>query len=467
MLFRPALGRAAATGQFPVIVSDFWPYYSRYLDPSILPNPRFFAAHGYVDVVCAMRGTFTSGGTFPGWWAPTDVTDDYDVIHWAAAQPWSTGHVGQEGASYGGINTLKAGAAAPPGLDAIAPQFAFNDAYLGYFYPGGIPDDPSQSPAPGVQDYRGVTPRQQDAIWAEHPFDDAFWQQASVPAKKIRVPTLMVGGWLDYMVVGDIANYQAINPADSWLVMGPWEHALAAPNVLEPMLLAWFDHWLQHRPTAPLPTSRVLSFEMPTQGGAGWTQMSSYPLPAASHQELVLNTDRTLSSTAGPPGEQSYTVNPHDAPASICFPPGTCDTSKDMRAQDARRLTFTTSPLKHDLVVIGSVTVHLRATLSATDGNFVVKLMDAAPGGAVHEATVGYLKASHRLSQTSSSPVAAGRPAWYTIAIWPTDWRFRAGHQLRLSLTSGDSPKIAADAPAGTVTVATGTGGSYADLPAG
>jgi predicted acyl esterase len=110
--------------------------------------------------------------------------------------------------------------------------------------------------------------------------------------------------------------------------------------------------------------------------------------------------------------------------------------------------------------------VHLRAALSAMDGNLVVKVEDVAPGGAVHQVSVGYLKASHRLSQSTPTAVVPNQPTDFMISVWPTDWRFPKGDRLRLSITSGDYPKIAPDAPNGTVTVLTGQGGSFVDLKA-
>ncbi|MGE5155896.1 MAG: CocE/NonD family hydrolase [Betaproteobacteria bacterium] len=466
VLFRPAIGAEPEPGRFPVIVSNFWPYYNsqyQFLDPAQNPNAQFFAERGYADLVCSMRGTHDSSGVFPGWFMPTDVTDDYDLIEWAARQPWSNGIVGQEGASYGGINTLKAAAARPPHLVAIAPQFAFENAYLGYFYPGGIPNDASQSPAPGVTDYRGVTPEQQNATWSAHPLDDGFWRQASVPTGDINVPTLMVGGWNDYMVLGDIANYKSLPPGRRWLVMGPWEHASVAPSTLQPMLLVWFDHWLKRLPDAHLPSARVTSFQMPEQGGR-WTTMATYPPANAEAMRFDLRTDQTLDNSAGPAGTQSYAVDPHDGPPAICFPPGVCNPMADMASADAHRLTFTSTPFNRAVNLIGGMQVHLRAALSATDGNIVVKVMDVGPDGTDHQISVGYLKASHRLSQSHLAAVIPGEWLDLNVTVWPTDWLLNRGHRLRISLTSGDYPKIAPDAPAGTVTVATGKGGSFIEL---
>jgi predicted acyl esterase len=112
------------------------------------------------------------------------------------------------------------------------------------------------------------------------------------------------------------------------------------------------------------------------------------------------------------------------------------------------------------MVVAGSMQVHLRAALSATDGNLVAKVMDVSPNGEVHQASVGYMRASHRLSQSHPTPIAPNKLTDFLISVWPMDWRFAAADRLRLTLTSGDYPKIAPDAPPGTVTIATGKGGS-------
>jgi hypothetical protein len=61
-------------------------------------------------------------------------------------------------------------------------------------------------------------------------------------------------------------------------------------------------------------------------------------------------------------------------------------------------------------------------------------------------------------------PVEPGKPTEFPVHVWATHWRFAKGHSIRLSVSSGDLPRIEPDAPAGTVDVLTGAGGSYADL---
>src|SRR4029079_1626141 len=74
-------------------------------------------------------------------------------------------------------------------------------------------------------------------------------------------------------------------------------------------------------------------------------------------------------------------------------------------------------------------------------------------------------KASHRLGHERLAEITPGKLYDFGVHVWGTHWRFAAGHQLRLSVSSGDLPRIEPDAPAGTVEIATGAGGTYADVP--
>jgi len=67
------------------------------------------------------------------------LTDGYDVIETAAAQPWVKGHkVGMVGLSYPGISQLFVAQMQPPSLAAIAPESVIEDAVRSTLAPGGI-----------------------------------------------------------------------------------------------------------------------------------------------------------------------------------------------------------------------------------------------------------------------------------------------------------------------------------------
>jgi predicted acyl esterase len=111
--------------------------------------------------------------------------------------------------------------------------------------------------------------------------------------------------------------------------------------------------------------------------------------------------------------------------------------------------------------------MHLSAALSTPDGNLVVRLEDLAPNGASYVITTGWLRASHRLSHEHPTELEPNRPYDFTIPLWPTDWNIKAGHYLRVTISSGDLQMIepSAQHKDSTVMVYAGKYGSTIDLP--
>ena len=101
------------------------------------PDPVWWAGQGYAVVNCDLRGAGTSGGR-GSLLSDQEAEDVYDLIEWAADQPWSSGSVGLLGVSYLAISQWKAAALAPPHLRAICPWEGFTDAYRDLAFPGGI-----------------------------------------------------------------------------------------------------------------------------------------------------------------------------------------------------------------------------------------------------------------------------------------------------------------------------------------
>ena len=75
----------------------------------------FWVSRGYVHVIANVRGTSGSGGTF-GFFDPQERQDMYDLVEWAAAQPWCDGNVGMIGISYFAMTQLEAAVERPPHL---------------------------------------------------------------------------------------------------------------------------------------------------------------------------------------------------------------------------------------------------------------------------------------------------------------------------------------------------------------
>ena len=60
---------------------------------------NFYVRRGYALLIINITGTHKSGGTF-GNIDPQSIQDVYEVVEWAARQPWCDGNVGMTGVSH-------------------------------------------------------------------------------------------------------------------------------------------------------------------------------------------------------------------------------------------------------------------------------------------------------------------------------------------------------------------------------
>ena len=458
----PGEGKSAT---FPAILNNIEPYYRFQNDA----QDTFFAKHGYVAMSCDARGAKGSiaAGPLVDPFSETEQHDMYDLVEWMAKQPWSNGDVAVGGYSYGATLAYLGAAQRPPHLRAVAARASYANLYKEMVYLGGIRGLDVQGWQLGLVSNTLINP-----IWRQHPLYDSYWAERVIDDKydalrASKVPILDYSGWYDIYPDGATRNYMALR-GQTWLVMN-WGAHLDSSPVPDSGLLAWYDHWLMKLPDAPLPDDKVISYEMPrvnSASGHGWTTFPDWPPPTSGPVRLRFNTDASLAETPDPRGSVSYEVDPADGSATY-WNHGYSEASgpADEQAQDLARVTFTTPPLEKDVVVAGATEVNLRAALSATDGNLVVRMMDVEPSGASIIVATGYLKASHRLGHERLAAITPGTMYEFPVHVWATHWRFAAGHHLRLSVSSGDLPRIEPDAPAGTVEIATGAGGAYADVP--
>ncbi|KNC13452.1 hydrolase [Arthrobacter sp. RIT-PI-e] len=442
-LYRPGTSPTdVAPGTFPGIVYEYTAY-ARNAE-QFGEEAGYFVEHGYNALVCQARGSGESPGLLDPF-SPQEQRDNYDVIEWLAQHPSSTGKIGQMGVSYGGHSTLLVAVNKPPHLEAIIPANGIHDWYENTIYHGGIY-------SPRIRSWQASTAPSTLETYAEHPLYDDFWRDRSVMSRweNLTIPTLEINGWYDRYRDGMVKNYQA-RPENVWLVSGPWEHGWPSGQPEDIGLggyLAWWDHWLQDDQAAPLPAEHVTSYEISSTGvSAGWQQFDQWPADRARELTLHLRHDGSLSRGAGRPGEQGFTVNTESTPP-----------------EPHEQLTFSTAPMRQDMVLAGDATADLRTSFTAADGNIALVLYDQAPDGTTTRVTEGWLKASHRDTHTRLSPVEPGETYDMGVHIWPTHYRIPAGHRLVLRVSSDDHPQIESTAPDGDVTVKTGARGSTLKL---
>lgn len=471
-LTRPSISGAPATGRFPGIVNDFTPYGLVENEPTDYSN--YMARRGYAVLVCDIRGTGASPGPSYAYPSPGQADDGYDVVEWLAAQDFSSGEVGMSGTSYGGYTTMQVAALQPPHLTAVSPTVPPVDTYHEIFYPGGVPGDADWQWVRGPAVADAEFPERQLETFAAHPDYDDYWSSQSLAGTHgdVTVPVLIWGGWFDVFRSGEINHFRGMRAAGSehtWAVMGPWVHGTSWEQEMEPIPLgahlAWFDHWLRGDRSAPLPAAPLTSFEWSGTSGT-WRHLDSWAR-AGDRRSLALTRTGGLRPGGAKSAILAHRIDPTDGPATTCLVgcPTPLDPRADNKAADRRRLTFTTDRLRRPQRVLGEVGVRLRLALPNADGNLVAKLMDVAPDGSVTEVAAGWMRASHRFGDDHQVPVRPGRFSRYWFRMQPTHWVFSRGHRLRISIMTGDAPRIASDESSGVFRLRVGARGSRVRVP--
>lgn len=104
------------------------------------PDPAWWVGQGYVVINCDLRGAGRSDGVGE-LLSDQEAEDIYDLIEWAAEQPWSCGSVGLFGVSYLAMSQYKPAALNPPSLKAFCPWEGQTDVYRDMMRPGGLFED--------------------------------------------------------------------------------------------------------------------------------------------------------------------------------------------------------------------------------------------------------------------------------------------------------------------------------------
>jgi uncharacterized protein len=496
-------GKTRAPGRFPVVLS-MTPYGRDGLCGC--PLQTLYSSRGFVQAVVDVRGTGGSGGDLDGnYFSPREQRDGYDLVEWFGTQPWSNGKVGMSGGSYVGITQYLTAELQPPHLAAIAPTVALSDLYRDAYTYDGVPDSFFDAQYIGVQGAPGLLSGNigepgdsgsnpdtdpthlpgaiQSTVAAKgsqaqgtpivfdylrRPDDDAWYHDRSpyYRVDRIRVPVLIVDGWRDGAFVrGDIEMYQhlARRPGvETRLIVSPCTHkgcgppfdAQSPPSVEDSQgyEFEFLSHYLRG---SAEPARRSVRYYVQPSGP--YADATRWPPAGTDLQRLYLYrgalAPRRSKQTAG----ESYFTNPLAGLSMSLNSYGTIAASPyvptDQRAEDEQGLTWRSAPYNRATRLAGPLQLHLVASSTATDTDWVARLSDVAPDGSENVITEGALRASHRaLDRTRSTPgspyhrdrdttpIKAGATYAFDVAIIPTAHELAPGHRLQLRLTTDDMP---------------------------
>jgi putative CocE/NonD family hydrolase len=106
-------------------------------------------------------------------------------------------------------------------------------------------------------------------------------------------------------------------------------------------------------------------------------------------------------------------------------------------------LVYTSPVLEHPLEVTGEIIVELYVSSSARDTDFTFTLCDVYPDGTsinLHGLDAGYLRARYRNGTDRQELMEPGEVYKITIRQAYTSNYFKAGHRIRLNITSSMAP---------------------------
>jgi putative CocE/NonD family hydrolase len=114
-------------------------------------------------------------------------------------------------------------------------------------------------------------------------------------------------------------------------------------------------------------------------------------------------------------------------------------------------LDWSTEPLSADVTVSGKIAAHLFASTTGTDGDWIVKVIDAySEKNPENPAMSGYqlmiagdvVRGRYRTSIEKPAPIPAGAVLEYEVGFPGNDHVFRAGHRIMVQVQSTWFPLI-------------------------
>ncbi len=313
-----------------------------------------------------------------------------------------------------------------------------------------------------------------------HPNYDAFWQ-SRCPLSKMKElgpAFLVVGGWFDREdFYGTLNTYQTVRrlspKTDAYLVLGPWAHGSwnnlsynhlgdawfgegSSRYFNEHILFRFFDRYLRERFELQLPKVHyfpIVKTDRKVMEGVVsdnlWKTAESWPLPSTK-VSYYLGNHKDLRKTAvrDKEGKSSYFSSP-SRPVRCVGKEMTSWASDQVTGDQSYLtwrsdlLTFTGSELQDTLKVVGPVTANLSVSLSTTDADLVVKLIDVRPDGYQMLVRWSVLPLRFRNSFSEPKAVVPGEVMDVRIDMNDIAHYFLPGHKLMVQIQSSMFPWLA------------------------
>ena len=329
---------------------------------------------------------------------------------------------------------------------------------------------------------------------------DSYWKQAGYNveehyAEHADVPVYHETAWYDSWTRSSIDNYlglTAVKGSPQRLIVGPWTHggasrAWSGAADFEPdgairdydgFMEAWFDRWLKGKP-GPAGESPIRLFVMGggsgrrtregrIQHGGRWRDASTWPLAGTRFVPYYIHADGRLTpQLPGDAPATTYRFDPHrpvptiggniSSAAPLMEPGGYdqrcapqffgCDDDRPLASRSDVKV-FQTGVLSNDIEVSGPLEVKLWVASSATDTDFTAKLVDVYPptddfpAGFALNLSDSIVRMRYRNRLDRQELLTPGAVVPVTMTLYPTANLFKAGHRIRLDISSSNFPRF-------------------------
>ena len=444
-----------------------------------------------------------------------ESTDAYDAIEWLIKNiPNNNGKAGILGISYLGYTALDASSDPHPALKASSPQASPTDMFLGddFHHNGAFrlsygfeysymvenaKEANSSFPFPqfdlydwylhlgslknvNEKYYKNRLPSWND--FALHPNYDSFWKKQSMlnSIQTPQLPILHVGGYYDQEDLnGPQLMYSHLEKNDkanlNYLVLGPWSHGQwAGPKAdslgkisfgsktaiwFQQLQKEWFDYWLKGIGDGKF--AEAYCFQT---GSNQWKQYATWPPKEAEIKELytLANGTASFNKPTDDASSVSYVSDPNkpvpyrSQPIEATYGKGSRWRSwqvEDQRFVTSRPdvISFVVDSLKEDLTVTGKITAHIFVSTTASDADFIVKLIDVYPSfdkrnllmsGYQLPVTMEVFRGRFRKGFEKPEPFTPKKPEEIVIDLHMINHTFLKGHKIMVQIQSSWFPVI-------------------------
>ncbi len=323
-----------------------------------------------------------------------------------------------------------------------------------------------------------------------HPTYDAWWKARNVRnfIKNVKPVTLVVGGLFDAEdCFGAWKTYEAIEKqspgSNNKIVMGPWYHggwsrsngsslgnvqfaSSTSEYYQNNIEIPYFNYYLKNKGTQPNLAEATIFFT----GENKWHQLPQWPLTNVQKKELYLHQQSQLSwakpsSTATNQKTANNTFSEYVSDPSKPVPytedvhfKRTREYMTDDQRFASRRpdvLAFNTDSLTQDLTLVGPIIADLMVSVTGTDADFVVKVIDVFPDKFNYSDTDKYMMGGYQMlvrgevmrgkfrnSFEKPEPFVPGKITEVKYTLPDVAHTFKKGHKLMIQIQSSWFPVV-------------------------